>query len=407
MAKTLFFSINIFITSFIYAQGTMSDVTIEFDADCHYSGSCNSPGLPVAHTNTNTPDLRSLKFDVNFDSSCEYDLGNGNQTDWNKVMRISPKYVSAVHHNAYNTRLGWRWDLVNEVMNLGMFLHVNHPNECSDHVDGNLYHYYYPIKDVALNTDISAELLFSYNTMVTTVDDKSVYIRDDFMSNNPVVNFFKTAYFGGDEKTPHAMTIDVSNIERDYDPDMFLNSKTKLFYISNFTNGDTEYFYAEDLIVGSAFEQGANPTVPFMNIEQGAEVHFRSDNEILLKEGFHAKNGSVFHAKMGGFIITFNPFNIARLSNDSLPESYVDYSSITYTKKEELVKTNPSLENVTVYPNPTRTSITVTSDNDKVLINSLGQILFETKERQIDMRTFNAGMYYLKVGEEVFKVIKE
>ena len=72
----------------------------------------------------------------------------------------------------------------------------------------------------------------------------------------------------------------------------------------------------------------------------------------------------------------------------------------------EIFETRVGLE---IYPNPTRTLINIKTESkaNRRLYNSIGQLLFTTKESEIDVRKYSSGMYYIKVGNEVRKVIIE
>ncbi|MBK8327900.1 MAG: T9SS type A sorting domain-containing protein [Bacteroidetes bacterium] len=60
-----------------------------------------------------------------------------------------------------------------------------------------------------------------------------------------------------------------------------------------------------------------------------------------------------------------------------------------------------------VYPNPARSVIIIKTESKekRELYNSLGQLLFSTKSNQIDVSFYSEGVYYLKVGEQVQKVL--
>jgi hypothetical protein len=62
-----------------------------------------------------------------------------------------------------------------------------------------------------------------------------------------------------------------------------------------------------------------------------------------------------------------------------------------------------------VYPNPTSSTLYIksTSNSNRELFNSIGQLLFTTKENEIDMSKFSKGIYYIKVENEVKKVVFE
>lgn len=58
--------------------------------------------------------------------------------------------------------------------------------------------------------------------------------------------------------------------------------------------------------------------------------------------------------------------------------------------------------NVSVYPNPTNGIVTINADGLKniVVVNTLGQKVFETIENQIDLSQFGTGLYMLKIETE-------
>ena len=67
---------------------------------------------------------------------------------------------------------------------------------------------------------------------------------------------------------------------------------------------------------------------------------------------------------------------------------------------------------VFVYPNPSSNKIIVKSDkrianSEKELYNSVGQLIFSTKENEIDVSRYSKGVYYLKCGAVVRKVVVE
>ena len=61
------------------------------------------------------------------------------------------------------------------------------------------------------------------------------------------------------------------------------------------------------------------------------------------------------------------------------------------------------------YPNPASTVLYIKSESKekRELYNSVGQLLSTTKENEIDVRKFSKGIYYIKVGNTVRKIIIE
>jgi len=62
-----------------------------------------------------------------------------------------------------------------------------------------------------------------------------------------------------------------------------------------------------------------------------------------------------------------------------------------------------------VYPNPTSSTLYIksTSNSKRELFNSIGQLLFTTKENEIDVSKYSKGVYYLKVASKFKKIIIE
>ncbi len=79
----------------------------------------------------------------------------------------------------------------------------------------------------------------------------------------------------------------------------------------------------------------------------------------------------------------------------------------------EILETSDILE---IYPNPTSTLINIKTESkaNRQLFNSIGQLLFTTTENQINLSAdkagvskYSSGIYYIKVGNEVRKIIIE
>jgi hypothetical protein len=62
-----------------------------------------------------------------------------------------------------------------------------------------------------------------------------------------------------------------------------------------------------------------------------------------------------------------------------------------------------------VYPNPTSSTLYIksSSNSKRELYNSIGQLLFTTKENEIDVSKYSKGVYYLKVASKFKKIIIE
>jgi len=65
-----------------------------------------------------------------------------------------------------------------------------------------------------------------------------------------------------------------------------------------------------------------------------------------------------------------------------------------------------------VYPNPAYSKLYIKSDkrianSQKELYNSVGQMVLRTKKNEIDVSGLSKGMYYLRVENQVVKVVVE
>ena len=70
-----------------------------------------------------------------------------------------------------------------------------------------------------------------------------------------------------------------------------------------------------------------------------------------------------------------------------------DYVTATVTGIEEINS------NVSIYPNPTKGIVNITAEGIKniMVMNALGQKVFETSENQIDLSKFGTGLFLIKV----------
>jgi hypothetical protein len=67
-------------------------------------------------------------------------------------------------------------------------------------------------------------------------------------------------------------------------------------------------------------------------------------------------------------------------------------------------------EQVVVYPNPTFGKFQIKNSkfqSKKELYNSVGKLILSTKENEIDVSNLPSGVYYLRVGNQVVKVVVE
>ena len=60
-----------------------------------------------------------MECEVTFHPSCQYDLGNNNQFNWNKLMGFFDSPAGEVR----SVRWGWRWSLANACIEIAPFIH--------------------------------------------------------------------------------------------------------------------------------------------------------------------------------------------------------------------------------------------------------------------------------------------
>ena len=93
--------------------------------------------------------------------------------------------------------------------------------------------------------------------------------------------------------------------------------------------------------------------------------------------------------------------------NNHLVEGGIDgFEIYEDTLGQVSINTNKDLEPITIYPNPTRSTILVPHDGTKIIQNISGQILLVTEERRIDVAHFQKGIYILSYNNRFQKFIK-
>ena len=66
-------------------------------------------------------------------------------------------------------------------------------------------------------------------------------------------------------------------------------------------------------------------------------------------------------------------------------------------------------EDLTVYPNPAKGILYVKTKNREVreLYNGVGQMLYRTYDNELDVSALSSGVYYVRCGNKVKKVLIE
>lgn len=122
----------------------------------------------------------------------------------------------------------------------------------------------------------------------------------------------------------------------------------------------------------------------------GSESDFKSNGEVVLKPGFHSKNGSDFLARIKPCEIQLcEPPILYKKENG-------EFNRFIYSKAEDANNT------VTIYPNPTNGILTVSSDKQILKIKIMNSVGTEVKvldfsghKLQIDLSKLSKGTYYL------------
>lgn len=138
---------------------------------------------------------RKIKFKVIFDESSYYDLNNPNQLDINKLFGFSIGY-----HHKNSARFGWNsvskdcvaiysYCYVNGIRKTNFMTNININSEYTmSIVDRNFYYFF------------------------SIIDSNGNIIRDNVSKNNIFgIGYNLWPYFGGDEKAPHNIEINLIN----------------------------------------------------------------------------------------------------------------------------------------------------------------------------------------------------
>ena len=385
---------------------------------CHYDA-VNI--VSQAQTRTFNPGdswTRSLKFSFEYDNTTEYDHGNQNQLDWNKLMYLGSDTWED------HVKLGWRWNVDDEQIELGLYSHINHiDNATSADVGRN----FQLITAVDVETEHEAELLFGAEGLGVIVDDIGHYIKDGTMfgiGQSVTTRMRVSGYFGGQECPPHEMEVDVSNINGDNDATNWHNgacektySRSTFFSFDDFTiEAARTITMCEGLYRGqfssdpnaSAFSQdiptgyNAGEEIPFFNasdeeerfvfIEPGAEIDCMAGDAVFLNWGFHAQPGAVFRAGIDDQIAC------AAFSNPANKKAW--------TETNEDLSIEDELWNP--YPNPTSTSINFNVDiplRELILRDISGKVVWQQQNIpagtvRIDVAEYQNGIYMLQSFSE-------
>ncbi len=295
---------------------------------------------------------RTLRFRANFLENAEYDLGNDNQLDWNKLMTINRN----VYTDRHSIRLGWRWSVGKQKMEVGLYGHINHT---SNQLGREFLH----VTDVDLEAFNDYELILGSNGTGIIADGKGSFIkREDIFPENLIRTAFRRrAYFGGQECPPHDIDIQVRDIRGDDFTNWHDAACSKTFSRSVFYDYDDLIIEVADRIimsqqvfkgqwnqehedngeipvgfeVGDEMEWSIEDNDRFVDINSGSRLHCKAGDEILFLDGFFGKSGSRFHAEIDTSIVCGD---FVRMSNGSGNQTAEDIFKIYPNPANGIVK---------------------------------------------------------------------
>ncbi len=140
--------------------------------------------------------LQELNFIVNFDSNCEYILGNQHQLDINKLYGIS-----FGNHMKNSVRIGWNYNPNRKVIELWAFLHQN--SKMSWEYLGDTI--------VEKNTKFNIQFRRNINTIVINWGENNKEIIN-FNFPEAKYGYYLFPYFGGTQVSPNTMNIKIEQL---------------------------------------------------------------------------------------------------------------------------------------------------------------------------------------------------
>jgi hypothetical protein len=130
-------------------------------------------------------------FAFKFDHTAMYDFANDNQEDWNKLTGF--RYATIQKNSA---RFVWRWNPEDKVVDIGAYAYVDGERFMQQIGQANIDEVY---AGMIINNE--NEYLFIYGGNIIQVP-KTVWNEK---------KFWQYPYFGGDERAPHDIKIELWN----------------------------------------------------------------------------------------------------------------------------------------------------------------------------------------------------
>lgn len=163
------------------------------------AGSHDSIPGGIAATRIQADLDRFLIFQAYFHADAAYlTVDPANQADWNKLMGLT-----TVDIHGDSLRLGWRYDPVDDEIELGLYAYVN-----GARVDAY-------ITSVPLDTVHDVTMAWSEDRLSVEVDGIEVEVPGPRAYTTRITSVLTTTYFGGDETAPHDIHVDVRDVWTD------------------------------------------------------------------------------------------------------------------------------------------------------------------------------------------------
>ncbi len=135
---------------------------------------------------------------VEFSKNCDYDLGDEDQKDWNKLVGLFYNFLNTLDNTVM---VGWRWNPDTKRMELNAYYHVNGSRDFTR-----------PLLDVELGNPFRVDIRVDYEKREYTValerysDGKQALDTKAFSHDRGRCLEINT-YFGGNETAPRTLTI--------------------------------------------------------------------------------------------------------------------------------------------------------------------------------------------------------
>lgn len=141
---------------------------------------------------------RELSATVTFDSTCMYDLKGVDQDDWNKVIGLGfvgakGQVLGAAPHQIDGARVGWRWNLQRQRIELGAYVYV----------EGKLTSF--KVAEVMINQPTRLTIKIDYaRKLYQVMGGQPIPFTHD-----KTYAYTTGLYFGGNQVAPHKIRVKI------------------------------------------------------------------------------------------------------------------------------------------------------------------------------------------------------